>query len=77
MGSAVGLRLRFTFISFGVGWKRDAILRHLAKEKEGGEAGKNAILRLAVLQGRMWSLSAGRVGPVDGFPHVLGQHSLA
>jgi hypothetical protein len=27
------LKLRFTFISFGVGWKRDAVLRRLAKRK--------------------------------------------
>jgi hypothetical protein len=27
------LKPRFTFISFGVGWKRDAILRRLAKAK--------------------------------------------
>ncbi len=30
----VGLKLRFTFISFGVGWKRGAILRRTAKTKE-------------------------------------------
>ena len=27
------MKLRFTFISFGVGWKRDAILRRPAKAK--------------------------------------------
>jgi hypothetical protein len=41
------LKPRFTFISHGVGWKRGAILRRLAKRKEEEKARKNAILRNA------------------------------
>ena len=47
------MELRFTFISFGVGWKRRAILRRLVKAEERKKTGKNAILRSWALRGRI------------------------
>jgi hypothetical protein len=41
------LKLRFTFISLGVGWKRNAVLRRAAKAKTRKKAEKHAVLRSA------------------------------
>ena len=53
---------RFTFISHGVGWKRDAILRRPAKAKTRKKRERYAILR-------SWRFGVGFVnlaGSVDG-----------
>jgi len=71
------LRLRFTFISFGVGWKRGVILRRLAKTKTRKKAEKRAVLRSWRFCGV--GLSAERARPVDhlGLPHVLDKPPFA
>ena len=71
------MRLRFTFISLGVGWKRGAVLRRLAKTKTRKKVGKSAVLRSWRFCGVC--LSAGRARPVDHLSllHVLDKPSLA
>ena len=49
------MKLRFTFISFGIRWKRDAILRSAAKRKTRKSGKERHSSQLAVLGGRVVS----------------------
>ncbi len=70
------MRLRFTFISLGIGWRRGAILRRTAKRKT---RKKRKSTPFFAVGGLASGLSAGRVCPVDHLRllYVLDKSSMA